>query len=300
MVSLLYSLTHSLLVCHNNFLSRGSTPPDFSVENPISSNHAVAADFSLRSTAIQNSNPPFLLPVSVNGGRRGYWENPKKKEVKNMKNMKLGILIVIINLVIAISVIPAGAVSFTGTPTPSLSPVFGTLVDFDDQATGTLVGEFDYVGVGVSSVKELEGLGTFARYSGTQSFPNYIGTGFGGERGTDANMGWDGTIRFKFTNAADAVGIGIADSQGGPEILTVYDASMNVLESVIAPTGLNTYAGFTRSSFDIAYFDIKGDFFAIDDLQFNSTKAVPEPSTLLLLSSGLLGIGFFARKRMKG
>jgi len=40
------------------------------------------------------------------------------------------------------------AAPFTGTPntgTTTLDPVFGTLIDFDDQATGTLVGEFDYV-----------------------------------------------------------------------------------------------------------------------------------------------------------
>ena len=212
--------------------------------------------------------------------------------------MKKAFLLVAIGLALALSVSPVGAVSFTGTPSPSLSPVFGTLVNFDDKATGTAVLATDYLALGVASITETESLGFFGRYSGSQSSPNYVGTGSGGERGTDAAMGWDGTILIQLVNPADRVGIGIADSSGGPETISIYDSAMVLLESFVMPTGSNTYGGFTRGGFDITYFAINGDFFAIDDLQFNS-KSVPEPSTLLLLGSGLIGLGYFGRKRMK-
>jgi len=98
---------------------------------------------------------------------------------------------------------PSQAASFVGTPSSSsLSPIFGTLINFDDQPSGTLVGVSDYLAQGVTSIRELEGLGTFARYGiSRQSQPNYIGTGRNGERGTDANLGWDGTIEFQFSQS---------------------------------------------------------------------------------------------------
>ncbi|NDJ20342.1 PEP-CTERM sorting domain-containing protein [Nostoc sp. B(2019)] len=188
---------------------------------------------------------------------------------------------------------PSQAASLVGTPSPSLSPTFGTLINFDDKATGTLVSSSDYIAQGVTSITELEGLGTFARYDSFQSQPNYIGTGASGERGTDASLGWDGTIQFKFTNLVNQVGIGIANSQGGPEILSIYDSNYNLLESFTAPDGENTYAGFSRASRDIKYFEIKGDFFAVDDLQFQS---VPEPSTII---GTLIALGFSAGFKRK-
>jgi len=164
------------------------------------------------------------------------------------------------------------ATPFTGTPSPSLDPVLGTLIDFDDKPGDTPIDEFDYVDQGVASIKEMEGLGTFARYdrTGAHTLPNYIGTGSDGERGTDTNTyGWDGTIMIELVYPTNVIGIGISDSQGDPEILTIYDSSMNLLETQTAPTGSKVYCGFERNTYDIKYFEITGDFFALDDLQFN-------------------------------
>jgi len=148
------------------------------------------------------------------------------------------------------------AATFTGTPSPALDPIFGTLIDFDDQATGTLVGEFDYVDQGVASITETEGVGPLARYSSTQSMPNYIGTGVGNS--------WDGTILIELVYPTNKIGIGIADNEGG-ETLTIYDASMNMLETQTT-TGVadpNGYYGFERTTWDIKYLEITGDWFAI-------------------------------------
>ncbi len=192
---------------------------------------------------------------------------------------------------------PVSALMFTGTPSPSLSPTFGTLVTFDDYSTGSAVGSTDYLSVGVASITETEGF-LLSYYAGTQSSPNYIGTGVNSERGTDASLGWDGTILFEFTGLADIVGIGIADSDGGPEYITAYDSSMSVIESYMAPVGKNTYIGIDTGAFNIKYFSITGDFFAVDDLQFNASSSVPEPSSLVFLITGVLGLMGASRKKL--
>jgi len=191
----------------------------------------------------------------------------------------------------------ASAVPFYGTPSPNLSPIFGTLIDFDDQPAGTSIGAYDYVSMGLASITETTGAGAaFARYAGSQSSPNYIGTGSGYEIGGSSGSGWDGTILFEFANLADKVGLGVADSRGDPEVYSIFDSGMNLLETFNAPSGANTYSGFDRTGlWDIKYLQLSGDFFAVDDLQFTATS-VPEPGTLALFGISLLGM-YGARRR---
>lgn len=68
------------------------------------------------------------------------------------------------------------------------------------------------------------------------------------------------------------------------------------------------WVGYLAGTNDIRQFDLAGNLLsslslggsAHDGLEVGEIGAVPEPSTLLLLGSGLLGLGYFSRKRMNG
>jgi len=208
--------------------------------------------------------------------------------------MKKLITICVVGLMFALCSPVANAAISYGTPSPSLSLTFGTLVNFDDKATGTQVLWNDYVSVGVASITELTGAGQlFARYSGTQSLPNFVGTGPNYDViGGPSSFGWDGTIQIDMARPASMVGIGIANSRGGLETLSVYDSGGSLLEQHTIAIGYNVYPVITRGIFDISRLVITGDFFAIDDLQFN---AIPAPGALLLGSIGVGLVGWLRR-----
>jgi hypothetical protein len=167
---------------------------------------------------------------------------------------------------------PVSAAYYQGTPGPSLDPVFGTLVNFDDKVAGNPVLSNDYLSVGVASIVETESLGTLAYYSGSnQSMPNYIGTGFEAMRSADS-CGWDGTIEITLVQPTCKIGIGIAGMLSSSKIVRIYDASGVMLEEQAVPNGCNVYVYFERSDYDIKKMVVTGDFFALDDLQF-----IPSP-----------------------
>lgn len=95
-----------------------------------------------------------------------------------------------------------------------------------------------------------------------------------------------------------------------PMTISIFNAS-NVLLGSFNPGG-EGQGTTTLVGTGIARLELSGDggFSAISGLSYNydgttdgtnnDTSRVPEPSTLLLLGSGLLGFGFFARKRIKG
>jgi hypothetical protein len=190
-------------------------------------------------------------------------------------------------MVVSLGSSSANAAISYGTPSPSLNPVFGTLINFDDQPTWTPVLPNDYVAFGLASITELTvGPPAFARYGGSQSPPNYIGTGL--------EYGWNGIIRFDLARPASQIGLGIADSAGGPEILSVYNSAGTLLESHILTSGTNIYAVITRPSYDISRIELSGEFFAADDLQFN---VIPAPGAILLGTIGAGIVGWLRRRK---
>jgi len=169
---------------------------------------------------------------------------------------KILTICVFLGMVVSLGSSSANAAISYGTPSPSLNPVFGTLINFDDQPTWTPVLPNDYVAFGLASITELTvGPPAFARYGGSQSQPNYIGTGI--------EYGWNGIIRFDLARPASQIGLGIADSAGGPEILSVYNSAGTLLESHILTSGTNIYAVITRPSYDISRIELSGEFFVL-------------------------------------
>jgi len=200
---------------------------------------------------------------------------------------KIITLCVFLGLVVSLASSSANAAISYGTTSPALDPVFGTLINFDDQPTGTPILPNDYAAFGVASITELTfGPPAFARYGGTQSAPNYIGTGL--------ENGWNGIIRIDLAKPASQIGIGVADSAGGPEILSVYNSGGVLLESHVLTPGLNIYAVITRPVYDISRIELAGEFFAADDLQFN---VIPAPGAILLGAIGVSVVGWLRRRK---
>jgi len=163
---------------------------------------------------------------------------------------------------------------------------------FDDLGLAygdTFVGnEYASYGVNFSTPDLRLGIGTT-----TGSQPNSMGAD------ESSLSDFDGTIQIDFT-----AGFFVTDLMftifNTPFSASAYDFGGALLTTITG--GADFTQLFDFSGFEVNSVTISGDFYAIDDVTFGeltSAAPVPEPSTILLLGSGLLGLAWYGRKRKK-
>jgi hypothetical protein len=118
-----------------------------------------------------------------------------------------------------------------------------------------------------------------------------------------------GTLMFSFKDGPVAgVGAFINDAPNKADfIISAFDAEMNLLEGydiwdlapIRTPDAINdgAFRGIALETSLISHFGITGYLPVVDDLAFTSTP-VPEPSTILLLVTGFLGLIGAGRKKI--
>jgi hypothetical protein len=185
--------------------------------------------------------------------------------------------------------------------TPTLTG--GTLIGFDGLASGTII-QNQYAGV---TFGQVDG-GTpqidnppylYGYHSGLQS-----GTGvLTGSTNGGAEFPTIAGLTATFGSLQQDVQVFFSDTATlGSYPITVYGANGNAIESVTLPDAGNVedYVTFEETSAKIASIQIGPssaayDAFAIDDLSFNFTSAVPEPSVWAAMVFGFFGLGAMLR-----
>ncbi|HEV2040934.1 MAG TPA: PEP-CTERM sorting domain-containing protein, partial [Casimicrobiaceae bacterium] len=102
-----------------------------------------------------------------------------------------------------------------------------------------------------------------------------------------------------FTFAQPITYFGLYGISNGNITLTDANGFISVFAPVISPATFVGFIDITGGSWVTISADVNGAF-VIDNVSFEATSAVPEPASIALLGTGLVGVFGAARRRRNG
>jgi hypothetical protein len=173
----------------------------------------------------------------------------------------------------------------------TLSPRFGTLINFDNLTPGNAVASNAYAASGVQSITSNNSADPLlANAISSQSPPIFVAT---------ANF--MGGLTITFNNPTNIVGIGILESDSATDTLSALGVNGNTVGSfneVVSTGGAtpnNAYYILQDPTQDIKSLEVvSAGQFGVDDVQF-----APEPISFVLAGSGLAALALLRRRRSR-